>query len=295
MQEKKVHYKRSYLTAAAFILPQLIITFVFFIWPAGESVVMSFYEENPFGVGTFFVWFDNYKDLFADSDYINSFKTTLIFSFCTMLLSMSAALLLAYAADRLIKGAFAYKTFLIVPYAIAAPVAGVLWMFMFNPSSGIIASFLDSLGYTWNYMMNGNQAMLLIVIASAWNQLAYNFLFFLAGMQAIPKSLLESASIDGAGELRKFYSIVLPLLTPTVFFLIVMNITYTFFDTFGTVHAVTQGGPGTATNILVYKVFNDGFVNTELGTSSAQSVILMAVVMAITFFQFKFVEKKVNY
>jgi sn-glycerol 3-phosphate transport system permease protein len=292
--EKRVVFTSSPLPYLL-VLPQLLITAVFFLWPASQALYQSLLIEDPFGLSTEFVWFENFEDLFADPLYIGSFWTTAYFSTAVTALSLGLALLLAVMADRIVKGATAYKTLLIWPYAVAPAVAGVLWLFLFNPSIGLVAYYLKIVGYNWNHLLNGGEAMFLVVIAAAWKQVSYNFLFFLAGLQAIPKSLIEAAAIDGAGPVRRFWTIVFPLLSPTTFFLIVINLVYAFFDTFGIIHAVTKGGPGKSTEILVYKVYADGFVGLDLGGSAAQSVVLMAIVVALTVIQFRFIERKVHY
>ncbi|MCC3304220.1 sn-glycerol-3-phosphate ABC transporter permease UgpA [Sneathiella sp. HT1-7] len=291
---KNVHFGPSVLPFLL-VLPQIIVTLVFFIWPASQALYQSLLLEDAFGLKTEFVWFRNFEDLLSDPLYWDSFKITIVFSFLVAFLSMSFALILALFADRVIKGSGAYRTLLIWPYAVAPVTAGALWVFMFNPTLGIVSYALSALGYEWNHQLNGGEAMALVVMASAWKQVAYNFLFFLAGLQSIPKSLIEAAAIDGAGPMRRTIDIVLPLLSPTTFFLLVINIVYAFFETFGVIHVVTAGGPAGATNILVYKVFNDGFVGLDLGGSAAQSVILMIMVIALTVVQFKYVEKRVDY
>lgn len=251
--------------------------------------------EDAFGLSSRFVWFENFIHLFNDASYLNSFGVTIGFSLAVALISMGSALLLAAVADRIIHGALAYKTLLIWPYAVAPAVAGVLWFFMFNPTIGILAYVVQALGYPWDHKVSGNDALVLVTIAASWKQVSYNFLFFLAGLQAIPKSMIEAAAIDGAGPVRRFFTIVFPLLSPTTFFLIVVNIVYAFFDTFGIVHATTEGGPAGATTILVYKVFNDGFIGLDLGGSAAQSVVLMTIVITLTVIQFRYIERRVAY
>jgi len=278
-----------------FILPQLAITIVFFIWPAGEAIYQSLLRQDAFGLSTQFVGFDNFERLFADPLYIDTLWRTLGFSVSVTLLSMLSALLFAVMADHVIRGATTYKTLLIWPYAVAPAIAGVLWWFLFNPSVGILAYLLQGLGYDWNPFLDGDDAMILVVIASAWKQVSYNFLFFLAGLQAIPRSLIEAAAIDGAGPVKRFWSIVFPLLSPTTFFLLVVNVVYAFFDTFGTIHATTSGGPGQSTTTLIYKVFNDGFIGLNYGSSAAQSVVLMAIVIGLTVVQFRYIERRVHY
>ena len=277
------------------VLPQMAITIVFFLWPAGQAVWQSFLRQDPFGLKTSFVWFTNYNKLFADPGYLYSLQITAVFSVSVAALSIGSALVLAVAADRLVKSAQAYTTLLVWPYAVAPAVAGVMWWFMFNPTIGILSYMLRMLGYDWNHALNPTDAMLLVVIAASWKQVSYNFLFFLAGLQSIPASLSEAAAIDGAGPVKRFFTIVLPLLSPTTFFLAVVNIVYAMFDTFAVIHATTQGGPSQSTSILVYKVFQDGFIGLKLGSSAAQSVVLMAIVIALTVIQFRWVERHVEY
>ncbi len=291
---KRVHFGPSYLPFAL-VAPQIVITVVFFIWPASQALYQSLLVEDAFGLSTEFVWFDNFVELFGDEHYLGAFQRTIFFSFSVAFLSMAFALTLAAMADRVIKGATTYRTFLIWPYAVAPVISGALWVFMFDPTLGIFTYTLGVLGYEWNHKLNGGEAMFLVIIASAWKQVAYNFLFFLAAMQSIPKSLIEAAAIDGAGPTRRFFTIIFPLISPTTFFLMVINVVFAFFETFGIVHAVTQGGPAKATEILVYKVFNDGFIGLDLGGSAAQSVILMLIVISLTVIQFRYVEKKVEY
>ena len=277
------------------LAPQIIITFIFFIWPASQALYQSFLLEDAFGLSSEFIWFENFEVLFSDPLYLDSINTTFIFSAATTFLSLSTSLLFAVMADRVIRGEMAYKTILTWPYAVAPAVAGVLWLFMFSPSNGILALTLQNWGYNWNHILQGGQAMILVVIAAAWKQVAYNFIFFLAGLQMIPKSLIEAAAIDGAGPAKRFWTIVFPLLSPTTFFLIVVNVVYAFFETFGIIHAVTQGGPYKSTEILVYKVYNDGFIGLDLGGSAAQSVILMFIVISLTVIQFRYIERRVKY
>ncbi|CAM5773378.1 MULTISPECIES: sn-glycerol-3-phosphate ABC transporter permease UgpA [Bosea] len=277
------------------LLPQLAITVVFFYWPATQAVWQSFLLEDAFGTSTQFVWFENYQALFADPGYLKAFINTAVFSTFVCVLSLSIALLFAVMADRQIRGAEIYKTLLIWPYAVAPAIAGVLWLFMFDPSLGMLGRGLQSLGVPWNPRLDGNHAMLLVILAATWKQISYNFLFFLAGLQAIPKSVIEAAVIDGARPMRRFWTIVFPLLSPTTFFLLVVNIVYVFFDTFGIIDAVTGGGPSGATETLVYKVFSDGKGGSDLGGSAAQSVVLLVMVIALTAIQFRFIERKVSY
>ncbi|MGH6903850.1 MAG: sn-glycerol-3-phosphate ABC transporter permease UgpA [Geminicoccaceae bacterium] len=292
--EKRVVFRSAWVPYAL-LAPQLAITIVFFLWPASQALLQSLFIEDAFGLSKQFVGLENFARLFDDPGYLNSVRVTVVFSASVTLLALSVALLLAATADWIIRGALAYKTLLIWPYAVAPAVAGVLWAFMFNPTIGILAYLLGQVGITWNYYLNGTQAMILVVIAAAWKQVSYNFLFFLAGMQAIPKSLIEAAAIDGAGPARRFWTIIFPLISPTTFFLIVVNLVYAFFETFAIIHAVTSGGPARATEILVYKVFRDGVEGLDLGGSSAQSVILMAIVIALTVLQFRYVERRVQY
>jgi len=292
--EKKVVFRSAWLPYAL-LLPQITITVVFFFWPAAQAVYYSFLEQDPFGLSVKWVWFQNYAELMRSSHYLDSFRITAVFSVLVAGLGIVISLFLATMADRVVRGALAYKTLLIWPYAVAPAIAGVLWAFLFAPSIGIITYFLKRMGVDWNWIVNGDQAMLLIVIAATWKQISYNFLFFLAGLQSIPKSLIEAAAIDGATPLRRFWTIIFPLLSPTTFFLLVINIVYAFFDTFGVIDATTQGGPAGTTQILVYKVYYDGVKAADLGSSAAQSVILMFIVITLTVIQFRFVEKKVQY
>ncbi len=277
------------------MLPQLVIIGVFFFWPASQAVLQSLQVQDAFGLSTEWVGFQNFIQLWNDPTYLASFKTTAWFSVMVAGLGISISLVLAIFADRIVRGAMVYKTLLIMPYAVAPVIAGVLWVFIFSPSIGVATFGLRALGIDWNYQMDGSQAMALIIMASVWKQISYNFLFFLAGLQSIPKSLIEAAAIDGAGPLRRFWNIQLPLLSPTTFFLLVINIVYAFFDTFGIIDATTEGGPGQSTSILVYKVYQDGFKALDLGGSAAQSVILMVIVVTLTVVQFRYVEKKVQY
>ncbi|MGL5001705.1 MAG: sn-glycerol-3-phosphate ABC transporter permease UgpA [Casimicrobium sp.] len=277
------------------LAPQLAITLVFFFWPAGQAIHMSLLQQDAFGQSVTFVGLQNFKDVLCDPDYRATLWRTLIFSGAVAICALVPALLFALMAERVVRGATFYRTVLVLPYAIAPAVAGVLWLFLFSPSIGVVAYFLKKLGVDWNPKLDGNDAMILVIMAAAWKQISYNFLFFLAGLQSIPKALLEAASIDGAGEWRKFRTIIFPLLSPTTFFLLVVNIVYAFFDTFGIIDAVTSGGPAKATEVLVYKVYYDGVHALNLGSSAAQSVILMGIVIVLTAIQFRYVEKKVHY
>ncbi|MBA5777008.1 sn-glycerol-3-phosphate ABC transporter permease UgpA [Stappia sp. F7233] len=294
MQTKRITFKAKGLPYLL-VAPQLAVTLVFFIWPASQALYQSVLQQDAFGLRTEFVGLANFENLFADPLYLASFKVTMVFSFGTTFLSMGVALMLAVMADRVIKGATGYKTFLIWPYAVAPAVAGVLWWFMFNPTIGVAAYAIRQMGYDWNHTIDGNDALILIIIAAAWKQISYNFLFFLAGLQSIPRSLIEAAAIDGASPFKRFWTIVFPLLSPTSFFLLVVNMVYAFFDTFSVVHATTAGGPGQSTSILVYKVWRDAFESLDLGGSAAQSVILMLIVIALTVIQFRYIERKVEY
>jgi sn-glycerol 3-phosphate transport system permease protein len=292
--EKRVRF-RSWWLPWALIAPQMAIVLIFFFWPAGQALYQSFQTEDAFGTSTEFVGLQNFERLIKDSTYLDSFWTTAIFSVLVATSGLTIALLLAVMADRVIRGAAFYKTLLIIPYAVAPAVAGVLWLFMFAPSAGIVSYALNRVGIEWNHLLNANDAMALIVMAAVWKQVSYNFLFFLAGLQSIPKSLIEAAAIDGARPWRRFWTIVFPLLSPVTFFLLVINIVYSFFETFAIVDTATQGGPGKETAILVYKVYYDGFKALDLGGSAAQSVVLMAIVVTLTVIQFRYVEKKVQY
>ena len=292
--EKRVVFRSGWLPWAL-LAPQALVISVFFFWPAAQAVLQSMQQSDAFGTSVEWIGLDNFRHLWADDTYIASFRTTAVFSILVAVFGISISLMLAVFADRVIKGGTFYKTLLIWPYAVAPAIAGVLWLFMFSPSIGVISYALRMVGIEWGHLLNGPQAMALIVMAAVWKQISYNFLFFLAGLQSIPKSLIEAAAIDGARPWRRFWSIQFPLLSPTTFFLLVINVVYAFFDTFGIVDAATQGGPGKETAILVYKVYYDGFKALDLGGSAAQSVVLMVIVVALTVAQFRFVEKKVNY
>jgi len=292
--EKRVVFRSAWLPYAL-VAPQIAVTVIFFFWPAFQAAWYSLQLQDAFGLNTQFVGLQNFEALFADSHYLASFRTTAVFSVLVAGIGIAISLLLATMADRVVRGALAYRTLLIWPYAVAPAVAGVLWAFLFAPSIGIVTYVLRRLGVDWNWIIHGDQAMLLVVIAAVWKQLSYNFLFFLAGLQSIPRSLVEAAAIDGAGPMRRFWTIVFPLLSPTTFFLLVVNIVYAFFDTFGVIDATTQGGPGQETQILVYKVYYDGVKAADLGGSSAESVILMVIVIVLTALQFRFVERRVQY
>jgi len=292
--EKRVRFRSSWLPWAL-VAPQLAIVLVFFFWPAAQALYQSVLEQDAFGTSTEFVGLQNFERLFADDTYLESFKTTALFSVLVAVCGLSVALLLAVMANRVLRGAGVYKTLLIWPYAVAPALAGVLWLFMFASPMGVISHLLQGLGLQWNHMLDSHHAMALIVMAAVWKQISYNFLFFLAGLQSIPKSLIEAAAIDGASPWRRFWTIVFPLLSPTTFFLLVINVVYAFFDTFAIIDAATQGGPGKSTSILVYKVYYDGFKALDMGGSAAQSVILMAIVIGLTLVQFRYIERKVQY
>ena len=293
MEKRSVFNHR--LLPFALLGPQIAITLVFFYWPASQAVWQSFLLQDAFGLSTIFVGWENYRELFGKPEYYHTIANTLLFSALVAIISLSLALLLAVQADKPLRGGGAYRTLLIWPYAVAPAIAGVLWAFMFQPSFGVLARGLRELGIEWNPLLNGNHAMTMVVAAAAWKQISYNFLFFLAGLAAIPRSVLEAAAIDGAGPARRFWTIVFPLLSPTTFFLIVVNIVYAFFDTFGIIDAMTGGGPAKATETLVYKVYFDGRLGGDLGGSAAQSVILMIIVIGLTAIQFRYVERKVTY
>ncbi|WP_431128212.1 sn-glycerol-3-phosphate ABC transporter permease UgpA [Variovorax paradoxus] len=292
--EKRVLFRSAWLPWLL-IAPQMAVILVFFFWPASQAIWQSMQTEDAFGTSTVFVGLENFKTLFDDPAYIESFQVTALFSVLVAGIGISISLLLAIFADRILRGSLFYKTFLIIPYAVAPAIAGVLWVFMFSPSIGVVSYGLRKMGFDWNHLLNSNQALSLIVVAAIWKQISYNFLFFLAGLQSIPKALIEAAAIDGAGPLRRFLTIQFPLLSPTTFFLLVINVVYAFFDTFAIVHATTEGGPGRDTAILVYKVWHDGFRALDLGGSAAQSVVLMVIVVVLTVIQFRYVEKKVQY
>lgn len=277
-------------------MPQVLVTATFFYWPALQGLAQSLMLSDPFGQRNTFVWFDNFITLFTDPLYLKSISITLAFSASTAFVAISVGLFIATMANRALKAKAAIRTMLIWPYAVAPAISGILWLFLLHPSYGVVAIAMKRwLGVDWNPVLRGNDALIMVIMASAWKQISYNFVFFLAGMQAIPKSLIEAAAMDGASPFKRFWSITFPLLSPTMFFVTVMNIIYAFFETFGVIHTVTQGGPGGATNILVYKVYQDGFIGLNLGSSAAQSIVLMSLIILITVFQFKYVERKVHY
>ncbi|MDM7463050.1 sn-glycerol-3-phosphate ABC transporter permease UgpA [Tepidimonas taiwanensis] len=292
--EKRVRFASRWLPWLL-VMPQLAIVLVFFFWPAAQALLQSVMEQDAFGGSVEFVGLANFERLFADATYLQSFRVTAVFSVLVAVVGLSVSLLLAVMADRVVRGARWYKTLLIWPYAVAPAVAGVLWMFMFASPMGVVAWALQQVGVEWNHRLNSDHALALVVLAAVWKQISYNFLFFLAGLQSIPRSLIEAATIDGASPWRRFWTIVFPLLSPTTFFLLVINVVYAFFDTFAIIDATTQGGPGKDTAILVYKVYYDGFKALDMGGSAAQSVILMAIVIALTVVQFRYIERKVQY
>jgi sn-glycerol 3-phosphate transport system permease protein len=294
MQSKRTVFPNRVLPYVL-LLPQLAVTAVFFLWPAGQTFWQSFLREDPFGLKTTFVWLVNYERLFRDSRYLESIGTTAIFAVSTAFLSIALALFFAFALDRVVRSASLYTTLMVWPYAVAPAVAGILWWFMFNPTIGILSYLIRQTGYDWNHTLHSTDAMILIVVAASWKQISYNFLFFVAGLQSIPNSLKEAAAIDGAGPLKRFWTISFPLLSPTTFFLLVVNVVYAMFDTFGIIDTTTSGGPSQSTNILVYKVYQDGFIGLNLGSSAAQSVLLMIVVITLTVIQFRFIERRVEY
>lgn len=294
MQTKRSIFNNKWLPYLL-LAPQLAITIVFFLWPASQAIKSSFERQDPFGFRTTFIWFENYTRILSDPAYAGALWNTLVFAVGVTALSMGLSLLFAVCVDRLLRTARFYTTLLVWPYAVAPVVAGVLWWFMFNPTIGILTYALDAFGIDWNHRVSSGQAMLLIVIASAWKQISYNFLFFVAGLQSIPASLSEAAAIDGAGPFKRFWTVVFPLLSPTTFFLMIININYVMFDTFAVIDATTTGGPNQATTTLVYKVYTDGVIGLNIGSSAAQSVLLMAIVVGLTFVQFRFVERRVNY
>jgi sn-glycerol 3-phosphate transport system permease protein len=277
------------------IAPQLAIVFVFFYWPAVQAVIQSLLRQDPFGLHTAFVWFENFQAVLTDRFYLNAVRVTAFFSMAVILLAMSSGLLLAVTADKQIRGAGLYKTLLIWPYAVAPAVAAALWLFIFHPTIGMLGRTLIRSGVPWDYTLNGTHAMILVILAAAWKQVSYNFIFFLAGLQSIPRSVLEAAAVDGAGTRQRFWRVVFPLLSPTTFYLLIVNVIYAFFDTFGVVHALTRGGPGKATETMIYKLWTDGVINLDLGGSSAQSVILLLIVITLTAVQFKYIEGRVVY
>ena len=294
MQTKRTVFPNK-LLPYLLLAPQLAVTLIFFIWPALQAVKSSFEREDPFGFKTTFIWFDNYTRLFSEAGYVNSLSKTAIFAISVTLLSMSLSLILAVAVNRVIRSNRVYTTLLVWPYAVAPVVVGILWWFMFNPTIGIAPYLMRAAGIGWNPRVNGDHAMVLVIIAASWKQISYNFLFFVAGLQSVPQSLTEAAAIDGAGPFKRFFTIVLPLLSPTTFFLLIVNINYAMFDTFGIIDATTSGGPNQATNTLVYKVYADGFLGLNIGSSAAQSVILMLIVVALTAIQFRYIERRVQY
>ncbi|VEJ44784.1 sn-glycerol-3-phosphate ABC transporter permease UgpA [Bartonella vinsonii] len=294
MQEKHAYFKNT-LLPYGLLFPQLLVTFLFFFWPAAQAIKSSFEREDPFGFTTTFIGFENYVTILSDPAYLKSLLTTAVFSISVTVVSMSISLLLAVCVDRVIRAKKAYTTLLLWPYAIAPVLAGILWLFIFHPTIGVIPFLLEKIGIIWNYRINGIQAMILIVIAASWKQISYNFLFFLAGLQSVPRSQIEAAAIDGAGPFKRFWTVVFPQISPTTFFLLIVNIHYVMFDTFGIIDNITSGGPARATSTLVYKVYDDGFKNQIIGASAAQSTMLMLMVIVLTFIQFRWIERRVQY
>ncbi|QEE08493.1 sn-glycerol-3-phosphate ABC transporter permease UgpA [Bartonella kosoyi] len=294
MQEKQAYFKKS-LLSYGLLFPQLLVTFLFFFWPAAEAIKSSFEREDPFGFTTTFIGLENYLTVLSDPTYRQSLLTTVVFSISVTVVSMTISLLLAVCVDRVVRAKKAYTILLLWPYAVAPVLAGILWLFIFHPTVGIIPFLLEKIGVLWNYRINGTQAMILIVIAASWKQISYNFLFFLTGLQSVPHSQIEAAAIDGAGPFKRFWTIVFPQISPTTFFLLIVNINYVMFDTFGIIDNTTSGGPARATSTLVYKVYDDGFRNQIIGTSAAQSTILMLMVIVLTFIQFRWIERRVQY
>jgi len=292
--EKRVTFRSPWLPWLL-LAPQVIVISVFFFWPAAQTLIQSFQQQDAFGTSVQWIGTENFRNLFNDETYLASFKVTAKFSLLVAFFGIALSLLLAVFADRVVRGVLFYRTLLIWPYAVAPAVAGVVWMFLFSPSIGVVAYWLRAAEIRWDPLLDSNHAMALVVMAAVWKQISYNFLFFVAGLQSIPRSLIEAAAIDGAGPWRRFWTIQFPLLSPTTFFLLVINVVYAFFDTFGIIDAATHGGPGKDTAILVYKVYFDGFKALDLGGSAAQSAVLMAIVVTLTVVQFRFVEKKVNY
>ncbi|NBV60592.1 MAG: sn-glycerol-3-phosphate ABC transporter permease UgpA [Rhodobacteraceae bacterium] len=293
--EKRVFFRDPVLPYLL-VAPQIVITVVFFLWPSYQALESALYVEDAFGFSRQFVGLDNFRAIFADKVYLRAFGVTLVFGLSVTVLTMALSLGLAVAADRVLRASTAYRTFLIWPYAVAPAIAGVLWYFMMNPTIGIVAYWIEALsGTEWNHYVNGNQALILVIIAATWKQISYNFLFFLAGLQSIPRALVEAAAIDRAGPARRFWTIIFPLLAPTTFFLLVVNLVYAFFDTFSLIDATTNGGPANATSTLVVKVYQSGFVGQDYGASAAQSVVLMVIVMAMTVLQFRYIDRRVNY
>lgn len=288
----KLHYRQYRILPWALILPQLLIIAIFFYWPTIQALYQSFQMEDIFGASREWVGLDNFRELFADPTYYQSVKVTLYFSFWVTFLGLGISLFLAFFAQRVVRGATLYRTGIILPYAVSPIIVGVLWAFMFAPSFGVVAYGLEKIGIEWNYLLNESQAIWLVIIASIWKQISYNFLFFYVGLQAVPKSLLEAAAIDGASPWRRFFSIQFPLLWPTTFFLSVINIIYVFFDTFAIIDALTQGGPGKSTSTMVYRIYIDGFKALDYGGSAAQSVVMMSFVLVLTVIQFRYIDRK---
>jgi len=291
---RRAYFKTSWV-AAALLAPQLLIIFVFFYWPSAQALYWAFTLEQPWGGGNTWVGFENFRTVLSDPYYWASVRVSVIYALASTALAMAMSLTLAIFVDRQLAGYKAYRVALIWPYAIAAPAVGLAFRFVFSPSAGVF-SYINTLSPgLWEPFQTGWQAVLTIVVAGAWKQVAYSFIFFLAALQSIPRSLTEAAAMDGARPLRRMIDLQLPLLTPTVFFLIVINITDSFTDSFGIVDTLTGGGPFRATDLMVYKIYNDGFRGFDYSGAAAQSIVLMILVMALTFVQFRYVEKRVHY
>lgn len=277
------------------VLPQVLIIGIFFVWPAAQAVYQSFVLEDAFGLGSQFVWFENYESIFSDRQYVVSAIFTAIFSTLVAFFSMALALLFAVKADAIIKGANTYKILLIWVYAVAPAVAGIVGTFLFTRNLGPLYNLLVASGWDFNPQVNVADAAFTVILVSVWKQVSVNFIYFLAGLQSIPNYVREAALIDCKSGFRRFWTITFPLLAPTGFFVLVINITYAFFDTFGVIDTMTRGSPAGGTNTLVYKVYQDGFLGLDLGGSSAQSVVLMILVLVLTMIQFRFIERKIHY
>lgn len=288
-------FTRQGFCAALFIAPQLLITFVFFIWPACSALRGAFFYTDAFGLQEHFAGWCNFFDLFFDSSYIKAAWVTLVIAVSITFLTMSLGLMMAYLVNKRGKSQGIYKGLLIWPYAVAPAVAAMLWRFLCHPALGWVTQFFQYLGFSFDYMNNAHQAMGVVILAGCWQQFSYNFLFYFAALKAVPQSIIEAAIIDGASPRQRFWQVIMPLLSPTSFFLLIMNLMYGFFDTFGIIQVMTQGGPGASTTNFIYKVYEDGFVGMDLGSASAQSVLLMLFVGVISWLHFLYLEKKVHY
>lgn len=287
------HYHKK--TALLFIFPQLLVTLVFFIWPALNAVFQSFFYSDAFGLHSRFSGISNFVDLFQSPEYVQAVAVTIFIAVCVTLMTMVLGLAMALLVQRQVQGKGIYKSLLIWPYAVAPAIAAILWRLLCHPTLGWLTHLLKCFGIDFNYVINPYQAMIVIILTASWQQFSYNFLFYYAALNRIPNALLEAALLDGASPWRRFWQITFPLLSPTTFFLMIMNVIYSFFDTFGIIDVITHGGPETSTTTLIYKVYQDGFVGMDPGSSSAQSVMLMLIVMVLTILQFRFLEKKVHY